>query len=75
MVTTVQIPIDEYQTMKRELIILKKQDLLIQVNELLELMFQNKYGLYLGDFTDDLVEQELNELKEWNLAGDVWNFS
>jgi hypothetical protein len=70
---TVQIPFEEYQTMKNELIMLKQQDLLIRFNELIELMFQNKYGLYLGDYTGDLAAKEMSEVSEWTYSGDVWN--
>lgn len=68
---TVSIPIDEYQNMLQQLNLLKKQEMLKQVNELIELLYQSKYGLYLGDYTDDLTEYVLTSTND--LVGDCWN--
>jgi len=58
---TIQIPLSEYNTLKEELNLLKDSQLLSKINRLLVLMYQEKYGLYLGNYTDDLQEYSVNE--------------
>ncbi|MBU2446372.1 MAG: hypothetical protein KJ666_12500 [Bacteroidetes bacterium] len=58
---TIQIPYSEYEEMKEKLAILKDSQLLEKVNKLVDLLFQEKYGLYLGDYTEDLTEVSLNQ--------------
>lgn len=70
---TIKIPIEEYQNLQRENLLLKKQDLLVKVNQLIDILFERKYGLYLGDYTDDLTEASFQQVKEWNNSGEVWN--
>ncbi|MCO5251935.1 MAG: hypothetical protein M9949_11025 [Candidatus Kapabacteria bacterium] len=70
---TVNIPIEEYKALIDEIRILKNQDLLVKVNQVIDLMYESKYGLYLGDFTDDLTSVTIDELSEWHSKGDVWN--
>ncbi len=70
---TISIPINEYKKMQNELVLLKNQDLLKQINEMIDLLYESKYGLYLGDFTDDLTEVTVENMKEWEEFGDVWN--
>jgi uncharacterized HAD superfamily protein len=70
---TVNIPIEEYNALIDENRILKNQDLLVKVNQVIDLMYESKYGLYLGDFTDDLTSVTIDELSEWHSKGDVWN--
>lgn len=70
---TISIPVSEYQSMQDELKLLRDQTLLKKVNDILELMYERKYGLYLGDFTDDLTEASIASVKEWYSSGDDWN--
>jgi len=70
---TIRIPISEYNLLKNEIKLLKNQDLLIKINSVIDLMYESKYGFYLGNFTEDLKEVSINEMKEWQLSGDVWN--
>jgi hypothetical protein len=70
---TVTIPTDEYSALKNELSLLKEQELLFKVNNLIDLLYESKYGLYLGDFTDDLTQANINSIEEWKISGDVWN--
>lgn len=53
---TVEIPEKEYKELKEELKLLKDSDLLRKVNRLIDLLFQEKYGLSVGDYTGDLAE-------------------
>ena len=70
---TVTIPTEEYATLKKELSLLKDQELLSKVNNLIDLLYESKYGLYLGNFTDDLTQANINSLEEWKISGDAWN--
>ena len=56
MTEAIQIPIKEYQAMKEEISLLKDNVLLEKMNRLVELLYEEKYGLYLGNQTDDLTE-------------------
>jgi len=53
---TIELPLSEYQRMQEELSLLKNSELLKKVNQLVDSLYQDKYGFYMGDFTDDLTE-------------------
>ena len=50
--------------MQEELSLLKNSDLLKKVNQLVDFLYQDKYGFYMGDFTGDLTESCVNEALE-----------
>lgn len=52
----IEIPLSEYNSLKEEIEILKNNALLEKMNKLIDFMFKEKYGLYMGDYTDDLTE-------------------
>jgi hypothetical protein len=60
----IQIPIEEYRSLKEELSLLRDNVLLEKVNRLVELLYEEKYGLYLGNHTNDLVEASIK--KNWS---------
>jgi hypothetical protein len=68
---TIQIPLSEYNTLKEELNLLKDSELLLKINRLLDLMYQQKYGLYLGNNTDDLQEYSVNE--NYKVSTNAWD--
>ncbi len=69
---TIQISINEYNTMLEEINLLKNTEQLKQMNRLIDILFQEKYGLYMQDFTEDLTEESINKcwLKENTNAWD-----
>lgn len=70
---TISIPISEYNSLKNEIKLLKNQELLQKINNVIDLMYESKYGFYLGNYTDDLTEVTIGEMNEWQVSGDVWN--
>ena len=70
---TISIPINEYKKLQNELILLKNQELLQKINVIIDLLYESKYGLYMGNFTEDLAELTIDNLKEWESNGDVWD--
>lgn len=56
---TVQIPRNEYLKMQEELALLRNSEMLVQMNRLVEVLFQEKYGLYMQDYTDDLTAHSI----------------
>ncbi len=58
---TIEIPVDEYNAMKEEIALLKDQPFLRKVNRLVELLYEEKYGLYLGEDTSDLTETSIQQ--------------
>ena len=68
---TIQIPVSEYQRLQEELALLKNSELLETVNKLIDLLYQDKYGLYMGDYTEDLTEYTVNEA--WEGAQSGWD--
>lgn len=70
---TIAIPVNEYNSLIKENKFLKNQGLLRKLNVVIDLMYESKYGLYLGNYTEDLTEFSVSELKEWQVSGDVWN--
>ncbi len=68
---TIQIPVAEYEAMKEELALLKNNDLLKKMNRLVELLYEEKYGLYLGNDTTDLTNASIQ--KNWPSQNSAWD--
>lgn len=68
---TIQIPVKEYQAMKEELALLKDNSLLEKMNRLVELLYEEKYGIYLGNDTNDLTGAALK--KNWSPQNSAWD--
>ncbi|HUZ57485.1 MAG TPA: hypothetical protein VMU83_01725 [Hanamia sp.] len=68
---TIEIPVKEYEAMKEELALLKNNSLLEKINRLIELLYEEKYGLYLGNNTQDLTEASVQ--KNWPLQNSAWD--
>lgn len=68
---TIQIPLNEYNSLKEELELLKDTVLISKINKLLDLMYKEKYGLYLGNYTDDLEEISIDN--NYNKGSSVWD--
>ncbi len=56
----IQIPLSEYQNLKKTIKLLSDNSLLKKVNKLVDLLFEEKYGLYMANNTDDLTEHSIN---------------
>ncbi len=68
---TIEIPKTEYQRLQEELTLLKNNELLKSVNKLVDFLYQDRYGLYMGEYTDDLTEHAVDsgwedEPSEWD---------
>ena len=61
---TIQITVKEYEEMKEQISLLKNNVLLEKVNRLIDLLYEEKYGLYMGDNTNDLTEAALQKNRE-----------
>ncbi|MDQ6889194.1 MAG: hypothetical protein M3Z56_02790 [Bacteroidota bacterium] len=68
---TIQIPVAEYEAMKEEIALLKNNDLLEKMNRLIELLYEEKYGLYFGNDTYDLTEASLKKM--WTSQNSAWD--
>ncbi|HEY9341232.1 MAG TPA: hypothetical protein VJ279_01485 [Hanamia sp.] len=68
---TIQISLKEYEAMKEELSLLRNNTLLEKLNKLVDLLYEEKYGLYLGNNTKDLTEASV--LKNWPSPNSVWD--
>ena len=69
---TVQIPINEFQLMQEEIALLKNTELLTKMNRLIDILFQEKYGLFMGGYTEDLTEYSISN--EWEKEDtNAWN--
>ncbi|MBC8185655.1 hypothetical protein H8E88_31605 [candidate division KSB1 bacterium] len=62
---TVTIPKDEYVRLKKEIEILKDTPFLRKVDDLIDILFQEKYNLVITDYTEDLTEHTINNVKDW----------
>lgn len=69
----VELPANVYSSLRKEIDLLRDQSLLIMLNEIIEIMYQNKYGLYLGNYTEDLSAASIDNINEWKIAGHVWD--
>jgi len=70
---TITIPKDEYAKMQREIELLKDSSLLKRVNELIDILFQEKYDLVLTEYTEDLTEYSVNNLDDWSAKESGWD--
>lgn len=71
MENVVQIPLKEYEAMKEKLSLLENSELMKKLTRLVELIYEEKYGLYLGDSTTDLTAASLQKaFQETNSAWD-----
>ncbi|MCW3111166.1 MAG: hypothetical protein JWQ09_5672 [Segetibacter sp.] len=68
---SIQIPVKEYELMKEEIALLKDNVLLEKLNRLVEILYAEKYGLYLGNNTSDLTESAI--LSNWSQEKSVWD--
>lgn len=69
----IKIPEKEYKEMKEQLALLSDNEFIKKMNRLIDLIYEKKYGLYLGDYTEDLTEASIDNVKEWHESGDEWN--
>lgn len=67
----VQIPVKEYESMKEAISLLKDNLLLQKVNRLVELLYEEKYGLYLGNDTSDLTAAAVQHA--WPQQNSPWD--
>jgi len=51
---TINVPLEEYNRMREELILLKDTVFMEKFNKFIQLLLQDKHELYLGYSTDDL---------------------
>ena len=67
----IQVPASEYQRLKDELGLLKDSALLKKFNKLIDLMYEDKYGFFMHDLTDDLTEYSINN--NWKNEPSRWD--
>lgn len=67
----IQIPKTEYIKLKEEIELLKDKELIIKFKKYLDLLFMEKYALYMGDNTDDLQSFCVND--SWDKNKSVWD--
>ena len=68
---TIELPVSEYQRMQEELNLLKNTDLLKKMNRLVDFLYQDKYGLYMGEYTEDLTEYSIDN--NWEKTASDWD--
>lgn len=63
----VQIPRSEYEAMKEKISLLEDSELMKKLSRLVDILYEERHGLYMGDDTSDLTAatmrtsfQELN---------------
>ena len=70
--SVVQIPLEEYNTMREELSLLRNTELMSKINRLVDILFEEKYSLFMKDYTGDLTEYSINNA--WKQEDtDAWN--
>lgn len=70
---SITLPKREYLNLQREIKLLRDNEFLKKVTELIDILFEEKYSLYMGDFTDDLTEYSIDNLEERNVAVSGWD--
>jgi hypothetical protein len=69
----VTLPESEYIDMKNQLDMLKNNELISKLNHLVDLMYESKYGMYLGNSSEDITKSSIDNMQEWQESGDAWN--
>lgn len=70
----ITIPLAEYQSMINQIQLLQENQLLEKMNKLIDSIYETKYGLYMGDYTNDITKHTINNMEEWQGEnGDAWN--
>ncbi|MDP8227556.1 MAG: hypothetical protein P9L89_07955 [Candidatus Celaenobacter polaris] len=69
----ITLPKNEYLKLKREIQLLSDNDFLKKVRELIDMLFEEKYSLFISDYTDDLTEYSINNEKDWKIGESRWD--
>ncbi|MCK4357531.1 MAG: hypothetical protein KAW92_02070 [Candidatus Cloacimonetes bacterium] len=69
----ITLPKNEYLMLKREIQLLLDNEFLKKLKELIDIMFEEKYSLFMGDYTDDLTEYSINNEKDWKIGESRWD--
>lgn len=70
---TIEIPKAEYEKLVNNSELFQNQELLSKLEEIISVLYERKFGLYLGDYTNDLTEANLNLIPEWKNGGSIWD--
>ncbi|MBW8050429.1 MAG: hypothetical protein FVQ77_08845 [Cytophagales bacterium] len=68
---TIQIPLSEYQDLKKRVELLKDTKLLDKFNRLIDLLYEDRYGLFMKEYTEDLTEYSIND--NWKNEKSAWD--
>ncbi len=66
-----EISVEEYQKMVQTINTLQNNEMLQKINTLVEVLYENKYGLFMKDYYDDLTEYSIQT--GWNDEPSPWN--
>ena len=69
----ITLPKNEYLMLKREIQLLLDNEFLKKLKELIDIMFEEKYSLFMSDYTDDLTEYSINNEKDWKIGENRWD--
>lgn len=70
---TIEIPKAEYEKLVNSSELLQNHELLSKLDEIISVLYERKFGLYLGEYTNDLTEANINLISEWQVEGSVWD--
>ena len=62
---SITLPKEEYLKLHKEIELLRDKEFLRKVRELIDILFEEKYGLFMTDYTDDLTEYSINNEQDW----------
>lgn len=68
---TIKLPYDEYQRLKETINLLENNELLMKFNKLIDLLYEEKFGLYTKDYIEDLTEYSINN--NWKNEPSPWD--
>ena len=70
---SITLPKEEYLKLHKEIQLLRNNEFLKKVGELIDILFEEKYGLFMGDYTDDLTEYSINNEQDWKNRESGWD--
>ncbi len=70
---SITLPKKEYLNLQKEIQFLRDNEFLKKVSELIDMLFEEKYSLFMSDYTDDLTEHSINNEQDWKVDKSGWD--
>ena len=70
---SITLPKKEYLNLQKEIQFLRDSEFLKRVSELIDMLLEEKYGLFMSNYTDDLTEYSIDREQDWKVDKSGWD--